>query len=80
MRQLLAAARDNAPAATQAALLFTCNGRGLQLFPEPHHDARLLRAYFGEIPLAGFFAAGELGPIGGSNFMHGFTASTVLFH
>jgi small ligand-binding sensory domain FIST len=61
------------------ALLFSCNGRGTRLFPEPHHDARAIRGQAGSIPLAGFFAQGELGPIGGENFIHGFTASVVLF-
>jgi small ligand-binding sensory domain FIST len=80
MRQLLAAVRDDAEIAPRAALLFTCNGRGSRLFPEAHHDANLLKEYLGPVPLAGFFAAGELGPIGGRNFMHGFTASVVVFH
>jgi small ligand-binding sensory domain FIST len=62
-----------------AALLFTCNGRGTRLFPQPHHDTRVVRAEAGEVPVAGFFAAGELGPVGGENFIHGFTASVVLF-
>ena len=61
------------------ALLFTCNGRGSRLFAEPNHDARAVRAEAGDIPLAGFFAQGELGPVGGQNFIHGFTASVVLF-
>jgi small ligand-binding sensory domain FIST len=61
------------------ALLFTCNGRGTRLFGAPHHDARVLRAEAGALPLAGFFAQGELGPVGGQNFIHGFTASVVLF-
>ena len=61
------------------ALLFTCNGRGTRLFDEPHHDARVVRSEAGPVPLAGFFAAGELGPVGGQNFIHGFTASVVLF-
>lgn len=61
------------------ALLFTCNGRGTRLFAEPHHDARAIRAAAGPLPLAGFFAAGELGPVGGQNFIHGFTASVALF-
>jgi small ligand-binding sensory domain FIST len=61
------------------ALLFTCNGRGSRLFDQPHHDARAIRAEAGPVPLAGFFAAGELGPVGGQNFIHGFTASVVLF-
>jgi small ligand-binding sensory domain FIST len=61
------------------ALLFTCNGRGTRLFRQPHHDARAIRAEAGQLPLAGFFAQGELGPIGGQNFIHGFTASVALF-
>jgi small ligand-binding sensory domain FIST len=61
------------------ALLFTCNGRGSRLFAEPSHDARAIRAEAGDIPVAGFFAQGELGPVGGQNFIHGFTASVVLF-
>jgi small ligand-binding sensory domain FIST len=61
------------------ALLFTCNGRGTRLFSAPHHDARAVRAEVGAVPLAGFFAMGELGPVGGQNFIHGFTASVVLF-
>lgn len=62
-----------------AALVFSCNGRGTRLFPGPHHDARAVRARAGPIPVAGFFAQGELGPVGGQNFIHGFTASVVLF-
>ncbi len=62
----------------QAALVFTCNGRGTHLFPEPHHDARVVSESLGAPPVAGMFCAGELGPIGGHNFMHGFTASVVL--
>jgi small ligand-binding sensory domain FIST len=62
----------------RAAWLFTCNGRGTRLFGHPHHDANALAEALGEIPVAGFFAAGELGPIGGRNFVHGFTASVAL--
>ena len=62
----------------QAALVFTCNGRGTNLFPEPHHDAMVVSESLDGAPVAGMFCAGELGPIGGHNFMHGFTASVVL--
>jgi len=61
------------------ALLFTCNGRGSRLFSAPDHDAGLVTAMLGEIPVAGFFCAGELGPVGGQNFLHAFTASIALF-
>jgi small ligand-binding sensory domain FIST len=62
-----------------AALLFSCNGRGTRLFDRPHHDAGAVRAEAGDIPVAGFFAQGELGPVGRQNFIHGFTASLALF-
>lgn len=62
-----------------AGLLFSCNGRGTPLFDVAHHDAGLIAEHFGQIPLAGFFAAGELGPVGAHNFMHGFTASLAIF-
>jgi small ligand-binding sensory domain FIST len=61
------------------ALLFTCNGRGSRLFPEPGHDAGLVATMLGDIPVAGFFCAGELGPVGGRNFLHAYTASIALF-
>lgn len=78
LRQLLKASATPSPSPA-GALLFTCNGRGTRLFSEPHHDAQCVRSAWGEIPLAGFFAAGELGPIGKHNFMHGFTASVAAF-
>jgi small ligand-binding sensory domain FIST len=61
------------------ALLFTCNGRGSRMFPGPDHDAGLLAETLGEIPVAGFFCAGEIGPVAGRNFLHTFTASAALF-
>jgi small ligand-binding sensory domain FIST len=62
----------------EAALLFTCNGRGRQLFGRPDHDAGTVSESLSGAPLAGMFCAGELGPVGGRNFVHGFTASVVL--
>jgi len=61
------------------ALLFTCNGRGSRLFPVFDHDASLVSGKLGALPLAGFNCAGEIGPVGGKNFLHGFTASVALF-
>jgi small ligand-binding sensory domain FIST len=74
--QLDLSAHANRPA---AALLFSCNGRGTRLFPGADHDARAIRSEVGPIPLAGFFAQGELGPIGQQNFIHGYTASVAFF-
>ena len=65
--------------ATRAALLFSCNGRGTRLFAKPHHDASAIRRVLGSVPLAGFFAQGELGPVGGKNYIHGYTASVACF-
>ncbi len=61
------------------ALLFTCNGRGRRMFGVADHDASTIEELIGRIPLAGFFAAGEIGPIAGRNALHGFTASMALF-
>ena len=63
-----------------AALLFTCNGRGKALFGTqwPDHDAAALRDGLDGAPVAGMFCAGEIGPVGGRNFLHGFTASILL--
>lgn len=63
----------------QAALIFSCNGRGINLFPEPSHDVNCVKNIIGDIPTGGFFAQGEIGPIGGVNFLHGFTASIAIF-
>ena len=60
-------------------LVFSCNGCGSRMFSTPDHDAKTIQKTAGPLALAGFFAAGEIGPVGGSNFIHGFTASTVLF-
>jgi small ligand-binding sensory domain FIST len=79
LRTLLEREVSEQPGRPAGALLFTCNGRGSRLFPTPDHDARLVSSYLGGVPMAGFFCAGELGPVGGKNFLHGFTASLAVF-
>jgi small ligand-binding sensory domain FIST len=61
------------------ALVFTCNGRGRSMFGVPDHDAAALEQELGGAPAAGFFAAGEIGPVGGDPFLHGFTATVAVF-
>ena len=61
------------------ALLFTCNGRGTNMFAEPDHDAQAVAEALGGEALAGFFCAGEIGPVGGRPFLHGFTATLAVF-
>jgi small ligand-binding sensory domain FIST len=68
-----------AGATGDAALVFTCNGRGQRLFGEPDHDARVVHDTLGSPALAGMFCAGEFGPVGGRSFVHGFTASVLVF-
>jgi small ligand-binding sensory domain FIST len=62
-----------------AGLLFSCCGRGQGLFGQANHDVSMVLERSGKIPVAGFFAQGEIGPVGGSNFLHGYTASVALF-
>lgn len=61
-----------------AALLCSCNGRGVGLFGRPHHDAKAVEEHLGPIPLAGLFCNGEIGPVGTQPYVHGFTASLAL--
>jgi small ligand-binding sensory domain FIST len=61
------------------SLTFSCAGRGEGLFGVPHHDAAALAQHLGPHPSAGFFCNGEIGPVGGTNFVHGYTASIALF-
>ena len=65
--------------APAGALLISCNGRGEGMFGHAHHDASALDHVLGGAPVAGFFAAGEIGPVGGEYFVHGFTATIALF-
>jgi small ligand-binding sensory domain FIST len=63
----------------EGALLFSCNGRGTTLFPTADHDVQAVRRVLGTAGVAGFFAAGEIGPVAGRNHLHGFTASLLAF-
>jgi small ligand-binding sensory domain FIST len=77
LRENLAAAVDGKR--TAGALLFTCNGRGTNMFSRPDHDVRAVGDLLGNGALAGFFCAGEIGPVGGKPFLHGFTATLAVF-
>ena len=76
---LLAADRATHRNPPLGALLFSCCGRGEGLFGRPNHDIGAVQERLGPIPTAGFFAQGEIGPVGGRNFLHGYTASVVIF-
>lgn len=79
LRLAVERAATELPGRPVGALLFTCNGRGRRMFGVPDHDAATIQDLLGPIALAGFFAAGEIGPIAGRNALHGFTASMALF-
>ncbi|HUA47343.1 MAG TPA: FIST N-terminal domain-containing protein [Solirubrobacteraceae bacterium] len=61
------------------ALVFSCNGRGSSMFGLADHDAMTVEQELSGAPTAGFFAAGEIGPVGGRSFLHGFTATLAVF-
>lgn len=81
LRAMLKEYTDRAPRENRlaGALLFSCLGRGRYLYGHANHDSNSFREYLGEIPLAGFFSNGEIGPVGGTTFLHGYTSSFGLF-
>lgn len=60
-------------------LLFNCTGRGKSLYGVAHQDVKTIQMVSGKVPIGGFFCNGEIGPVGGTNFLHGYTASLALF-
>ena len=72
-------AADNRENEVPGALLFSCLGRGQYLYGRPNHDTDIFRDKLGQVPLGGFFCNGEIGPVGGTTFVHGYTSSFGLF-
>ena len=62
-----------------SALLFSCIGRGQYLYGSPDHDTSVFTDIVADIPIAGFFSNGEIGPLGDQTFLHGYSASFALF-
>lgn len=80
LAQVLAAFKARVGLSAMAgALVFSCNGRGRSMFPSADHDVAAVRGALGIDGVAGFFAAGEFGPVGGRNHVHGFTATVLAF-
>jgi small ligand-binding sensory domain FIST len=63
----------------RGALLFSCLGRGSPLYGEPDHDSRAFRAQVADVPIGGFFCNGEIGPVEGRAFLHGYTSAFAIF-
>ncbi len=78
-RRLGACARALGGRAPGGAILFSCLGRGESLYGRPGHDSEALRRSLGEVPLGGFFCNGEIGPVQGRTFLHGYTSAFALF-
>lgn len=79
LETLLKRHRQSEPAAPHGSLLFSCLGRGEFLYGRPDHDSQLFRRHLGEVPLGGFFCNGEIGPVHGATFLHGYTSAFGLF-
>ena len=61
------------------ALLFSCLGRGVGLYGQPNFDTGVFREHLGDVPVGGFFCNGEIGPVGSTTFLHGYTSSFGFF-
>ena len=78
-RQLIRYLESTGADSPVGALLFQCNGRGMHLYGKPNHDTDLFRKCVGSVPLGGFFCNGEIGPVGGTTYLHGYTSSFAIF-
>jgi small ligand-binding sensory domain FIST len=65
--------------ARAGAVLFSCLGRGKRLYGQANHDSQIVKSYVGDIPIGGFFCNGEIGPVGGKTYLHGYTSSIAVF-
>jgi len=80
LEQLLARYHgEHAASPPAGSLLFSCLGRGAHLYGAPDHDTAALRRHVGDVPLGGFFCNGEIGPVQGTTFLHGYTSAFGLF-
>ena len=79
LRGMLKRYVDKTGTSASGALLFSCLGRGQQLYGRVNHDSDSFRDFLGEIPIGGFFCNGEIGPVGDSTFLHGYTSSFGIF-
>jgi small ligand-binding sensory domain FIST len=79
LEQMLSSLAPEQRHGARGALLFSCLGRGRHLYGRVDHDTESFRRHLGEVPLGGFFCNGEIGPVHGTTFVHGYTSSFGLF-
>ncbi len=63
----------------EAALLFSCHARASRVFGATAHDVETVSAAFGPIAVGGMLSDGEIGPVGGRNYLHSYAASILAF-
>jgi len=78
-RRLASYGIERDAAAARGAVLFSCLGRGAHLYGRPNHDSEVLRRHLGDVALGGFFCNGEIGPVQGTTFLHGYTSAFGIF-
>ena len=71
--------KQDRPTSPRGAVLFSCVGRGKSLYRKENHDVDLFRKKLGPLPLGGFFCNGEIGPVEGSTYLHGYTSCFGIF-
>jgi small ligand-binding sensory domain FIST len=59
-------------------LMFACLGRGEGLYGQADVDSGAFRRWFPQISLSGFFCNGEIGPVGGQTYLHGYTSAFAI--
>ena len=73
-------ARKSGQPEAAGALMFSCLGRGEGLYGKPNFDTQLFQNYLGRaVPVGGFFCNGEIGPVAGQTFLHGYTSVFGIF-
>ena len=76
---MLPRCENTLPESVSGFRLFSCLGRGEGLYGLPNFDTGVFREHLGDVPVGGFFCNGEIGPVGGTTFLHGYTSSFGLF-
>lgn len=75
LQRMVSKLKQRANNRIKGALYFTCLGRGQHMFGETHRELELISEILGDIPLAGFFANGEIS----GNRLYGYTGVLTLF-
>lgn len=70
---------DHIYAEPGGAILLPCQSRGRMLYGAPGRESTLIREKLGAVPVGGFFAAGEIGPVVGTTYLHTYTSVFGLF-